>query len=97
MVAVTDHENRASGDPFQQRGLSGALPFRCGNELRISTNGAVLPVTPVTQATDDLTSDTPRCPKCGVPGPPHNDIVKCADALIAYYDISDVTGNEEAN
>lgn len=25
------------------------------------------------------------CPKCGVPGQAHTDILDCADALIAYY------------
>lgn len=26
-----------------------------------------------------------RCPKCGVPGEGHTDIIQCADAQIAYY------------
>lgn len=25
------------------------------------------------------------CPRCGVPGPTHIDIIGCADAQIAYY------------
>jgi hypothetical protein len=25
------------------------------------------------------------CPRCGVPGEPHADILGCADAQIAYY------------
>lgn len=30
-------------------------------------------------------SDQSSCPKCGVPGDPHDDTIECADALIAYY------------
>jgi hypothetical protein len=89
MGVVDQGERGIPGDRFQQRRLPG-----------VSTLGGcqrVLPVTQVTYATDDFTVETPRCPKCDVPGQPHGDIVDCADALIAYYDVPDVTGNKGVN